>query len=126
MTDIFQRQVRLLHFAPESQLEPILKKQPNITYVSADLRSPQARVRLDITQMPFADSSFDVVICNHVLEHISADRLAMSEILRVLVPGGWALLQVPIAVTRARTESLVPRSGHRRAPHHRPRFSDRR
>jgi SAM-dependent methyltransferase len=105
MTDIFQRPVRLLHFAPESQLEPILTKQPNITYVSADLRSPLAEVRLDITKMPFADSSFDLVICNHVLEHIPNDRLAMSEILRVLVPGGWALLQVPIAATRARTES---------------------
>jgi SAM-dependent methyltransferase len=52
--------------------------------------------RLSIEELPFDDSSCDAVICNHVLEHVADDRKAMREILRVLRPGGWALLQVPI------------------------------
>jgi SAM-dependent methyltransferase len=53
--------------------------------------------------LPFADGTFDAVICNHVLEHVSDDRLALAELHRVLRPGGWALLQVPIALALERT-----------------------
>jgi len=67
----------------------------NLTYVTADLESPLADVKLDVQDMPFGDGEFDVVICNHVLEHVPDDRKALLEIYRVLKTGGFALLQVP-------------------------------
>jgi ubiquinone/menaquinone biosynthesis C-methylase UbiE len=50
---------------------------------------------MDIHKIPFPENHFDVVLCNHVLEHVADDILAMREIRRVLKPGGWAILQVP-------------------------------
>jgi len=64
-------------------------------YITADIESPLAKVKMDIHKMPFADRSFDVVLCNHVLEHVDNDIVAMQEIHRVLRPGGFAILQVP-------------------------------
>ncbi len=67
----------------------------NLTYITADLESPLADVKLDVQDMPFKDQEFDVVICNHVLEHVPDDRKAIREIFRVLGHGGLAILQVP-------------------------------
>ena len=103
-TSVFAYPIRMLHLAPEKNLERILRRCRNIRYVSADLMSSLASVHTDITALSFGDDIFDVVICNHVLEHIPDDRLAMREIIRVLKPGGWAILQVPIATSRAATE----------------------
>lgn len=103
-TLVFAQPVRMLHVAPERSLQRIFRRCKNIQYVSADLRSRLACVRTDITALSFADESFDVVICNHVLEHVPDDRCAMREIVRVLKPGGWAILQVPIAISRAATD----------------------
>jgi len=64
-------------------------------YITADIESPLAKVKMDIHQIPFGENHFDVVLCNHVLEHVRDDIKAMSEIKRVLKPGGWAILQVP-------------------------------
>ena len=66
-------------------------------YVSADLDSPLAMANVDITDLPFDDESFDLILCSHVLEHVHDDRLAMRELRRVLKPDGWALLLVPIS-----------------------------
>jgi len=69
-----------------------------------------------------ANQTYDVVIANHVLEHIDDDRLAMRELFRVLVPGGIALLTVPINPTRTETyedKSItdpVEREAHFNAP----------
>jgi ubiquinone/menaquinone biosynthesis C-methylase UbiE len=71
------------------------EKQHDTGYVTADLESPLAKVKMDIHRMPFPDNTFDAVLCNHVLEHVADDILAMREILRVMKPGGWAILQVP-------------------------------
>jgi len=54
--------------------------------------------RFDIQKTPFRDQTFDVVICNHVMEHVGDDSVAMAEVHRILKPGGWAMLQVPIAL----------------------------
>lgn len=68
----------------------------NLDYVTGDLLSPWADIKMDINAMPFEANTFDVVFCNHVLEHIPDDVHAMREIFRVLKPGGWSILQVPM------------------------------
>jgi Methyltransferase domain len=85
----------VLHVAPEGGIAARLRAMP-ITYVTTDLESPLAMRHDDLTALPDLDESFDIVICNHVLEHISDDRAAMREIRRVLRPGGLAVLQHPI------------------------------
>jgi SAM-dependent methyltransferase len=106
MTPVFEDKTRILHIAPERRLSRILSKRKNIDYVSGDLNPTRAQVRVDLTKIDFPDASFDVVICNHVLEHIPQDKIAMAEILRILRPGGWAMLQVPISPAIATREDL--------------------
>jgi len=102
-TDLFSRNSRLLHFAPEMCLEEKFKSTPCIDYVSADLSMPRAMEKVDITQTHFPDCSFDVILCSHVLEHIPDDAKAMRELYRVLTKGGWAILQVPMDHSRQDT-----------------------
>jgi SAM-dependent methyltransferase len=87
----------LLHVAPESQLSRLFQEADYINYLSADLSSPSAMVKMDITDIHYPDCSFDVIYCSHVLEHVSDDRRAMRELHRVLKADGWAILQVPIS-----------------------------
>jgi SAM-dependent methyltransferase len=87
----------MLHVAPEYQLSRLFQEADCIDYLSADLSSPTAMVRMDITDIQYPDASFDVIYCSHVLEHVSDDQRAMRELHRVLQPGGWAILQVPIS-----------------------------
>jgi ubiquinone/menaquinone biosynthesis C-methylase UbiE len=65
----------------------------NLNYISADLFSPIVDVKADILDLPFENESFDIIFCNHVLEHIEDDAKAMSELYRVLRPGGWGILR---------------------------------
>lgn len=91
---------RFLHFAPEPWLEGLLRAVPNLDYVSTDLSSPRAMTHADIRRLPYRDGAFDAIYCSHVLEHVEDDRRAMSELRRILAPGGFALLQVPITADR--------------------------
>ena len=95
-TDFFKKDYKVLHIAPEQEFLRKFKKQSNLDYTSADLYSPIVDVKADILDLPFADDSFDVIICNHVLEHIIDDQKAMSELYRVMKPNGWGILQVPM------------------------------
>jgi SAM-dependent methyltransferase len=97
------RPLCLLHIAPEPCFRRRLAAMPGLTYISGDIDSARAADRLDVTQIQHADATFDGVVCNHVLEHVPLDRLAMSELHRVLKPEGWAMLQAPIAWGRAET-----------------------
>lgn len=102
-TSILREPMKVLHIAPEPNLSRVLRGRSNLRYFTGDLFGPGVMTRLDIVSLPFADSTFDIVICNHVLEHVSDDRFAMAELHRVLKPQGWALLQVPIALALAQT-----------------------
>lgn len=102
-TNLFSKKLRFLHIAPESCFQVNFKKMTNLHYISADLSSPLAQVKMDITKIPYEDNYFDVIFCNHVLEHIPDDHQAMKELFRVLQPTGWAILQVPIDINRAQT-----------------------
>jgi SAM-dependent methyltransferase len=93
--DLLRPGMDVLHVAPEPPLQTRLRELPEARYVSGDLDSPLADVRLDVTDVQFADQSFDLVVCNHVLEHVPDDGRAMRELHRVLRPGGLAILLVP-------------------------------
>jgi len=95
------RKLRLLHVAPEKNLQEFLKNRTR--YTSVDLDSPRAKVKMDITDIRYPDNTFDAVICNHVLEHVPDDKKAMQELRRVLKPGGWAIIQVPLSSKLAKT-----------------------
>jgi hypothetical protein len=85
---------RLLHFAPEPLLDPVFARLPEVERTTADLYTP-ADLRLDITEMDLPDSSFELILCSHVLEHVPDDRAAMRELRRVLADGELALVLVP-------------------------------
>jgi len=95
-TDLFDGNSKsLLHIAPERLTSKLLAALPNIDYLSVDLDSELAMVKIDLTDIQYPDHSFDVIFCSHVLEHIEDDGKAMSEMYRILGPGGWAAVQVP-------------------------------
>lgn len=102
-TDLPNERLSMLHVAPEPALSAFLRELPNLEYLSADLNPDIAMVQLDITRIGYPEGNFDVVICNHVLEHIIDDAKAMRELYRVLRPGGWGILQVPISLALERT-----------------------
>jgi SAM-dependent methyltransferase len=102
-TNIFSDRLKILHFAPEAIIQKKLRSCSNLDYTSADLNSPLAMITLDITNIPYAQSSFDVILCSHVLEHIPDDVTAISELYRILKPDGWALILVPFNAERAET-----------------------
>lgn len=97
-TDLFTPPVkRMLHVSPERCFRDLLAAHPNIDYLSAELDAEwEAMEIMDITDIRHPDGSFDVIYCSHVLEHVPDDHRALSEFFRVLRPGGWALLAVPI------------------------------
>lgn len=102
-TDFFTKANKVLHFAPEQAFHKRFKKLDNIDYTTTDLNSPLAEVKADICNLPFKDGSFDIILCNHVLEHIPDDTKAMQELFRILKPGGWGIFQIPQDLKRAET-----------------------
>lgn len=102
-TDFFTAPKKMLHFAPEQAFYQQFRQQKNLDYTTTDLSSPLADVKADICNLPFYDNEFDVIFCNHVLEHIPDDTKAMQELFRVLKPGGWAVLQIPQDLSRETT-----------------------
>jgi predicted SAM-dependent methyltransferase len=106
-TDFFTSEAKkkVLHFAPEQAFYKLFRNQKNLEYTTTDLFSPLADVKADICNLPFLDNQYDVILCNHVLEHIPDDTKAMQELYRVLKPGGMAILQIPQDLNRATTFS---------------------
>lgn len=106
-TDFFtsKEKKKVLHFAPEQAFYKLFRNQKNLDYTTTDLLSPLADVKADICNLPFPDNQYDIILCNHVLEHIPDDTKAMMELYRVLKPGGMAILQIPQDLTRKDTFS---------------------
>jgi ubiquinone/menaquinone biosynthesis C-methylase UbiE len=95
-TDFFKNPLKVLHIAPELCFLGRFEALDNLEYITGDLESPLATIKMDIHQIPFPDNSFDVVFSNHVLEHVENDIEACKEINRVLKPGGWGIVQSPV------------------------------
>lgn len=102
-TDFFSAKKKVLHFAPEQAFYKRFKKMNNLEYITTDLNSPLADVKADICNLPFSDNEFDVILCNHVLEHIPDDTKAMYELYRILKPGGYGIFQIPQDLNRDKT-----------------------
>lgn len=102
-TDFFSYKLKVLHMAPEQSFYKRFRAMKNLDYTTCDLDSPIADVQADIQNLPFEDNSFDVIFCNHVLEHVDDDEKALSELFRIMKPGGWGILQVPIRYQQKKT-----------------------
>ena len=90
------KDARILHFAPEKNLSIRINKQYFSEYIKADLHpNNEGIISIDATKIPFEDAHFNLIIANHILEHIPDYTKALSEFFRVLKPGGIAILQTP-------------------------------
>jgi len=103
-TNFFKENLKFLHIAPEYCFIKLFKNMKNLDYTTGDLISPWADVKMDVHDIPFEDNHFDVVICNHVLEHVKDDKKVMKEFFRVMKKGGWGIFQVPIDYNNAYTK----------------------
>lgn len=95
--------LKVLHIAPEQCFHKRFKKQKNLDYLTGDLVSPLADLHFDLHEIPLEDNRFDVVFCNHVLEHVDDALQCMKELYRVMKPGGWGIMQVPQDFSRETT-----------------------
>ena len=97
---------RLLHIAPEACFIKRLRRMLDRAggeYVTADLESPLADLHFDVQQIPLEDGYADIIICNHLLEHVADDRRAIAELYRVMRHGGRGIVTVPVDMSRAQT-----------------------
>ncbi|MBX4993754.1 SAM-dependent methyltransferase [Rhizobium binae] len=104
LTPVFQRlnqaqPVRFLDIAPGRALTFWLKSHPHVFYRSCDMHLPEADDKADIHNLPYADESFDFVLCSHVLEHVEDPVRATAEIRRVLKQDSVAILMAPICLS---------------------------
>jgi len=93
----------VLHIAPEQCFHKRFKKQKNLNYLTGDIVSPIADLHFDLHKIPLAENRFDIVFCNHVLEHVDDADQCMKELYRVMKPGGWGIMQVPQDFSREET-----------------------
>ncbi len=109
-----ERELEVLHFAPEPCLETLFQHETRWRYLTADLYAP-AMVKEDITHLSFEADRFDLIICSHTLDHIPDDAKAMAELFRVLKPGGMALVISLVDPERAETRAGAPNGAPVRA-----------
>ncbi len=98
-----KKDLSVLHIAPEQCFHKKFKSQGNLNYLTGDLVSPIADLHFDLHDIPLEDNRFDVIFCNHVMEHVDDAIRCMSELHRVMKPGGWGIMQVPQDFTREET-----------------------
>lgn len=105
-TDILTNLPRVLHIAPEVCLMRRFRnayRDVADRYITADLESPLADMKMDIQAIPMPDCDVDVIFCNHILEHVDSDIKAMSEMYRVMRHGGWGVMLSPVDLNLAHT-----------------------
>lgn len=102
-TNFLTDSLKVLHIAPEQVFYKKFKSFTNWDYTTTDLYSPLADIKADICALPFEDETYDLILCNHVLEHISDDRKAMRELYRILKKGGTLIAQVPLEEGRLKS-----------------------
>ncbi len=102
-TNLFTDHLKVLHIAPEQCFLTKFRKMENLEYITADLSSPWADIHFDVHDIPFKDNYFDVIIANHLLEHVEDDHQVLEEFFRVMKPGGWGIFQVPQDYKREET-----------------------
>ncbi len=102
-TNFLKDPLKVLHVAPEICFIKRFEALPNLDYITGDIESPLAKIKMDLHDIPFEENTFDVTFCNHVMEHVEDDIHCMSELHRVLKPGGWAIIQSPMDVSRYTT-----------------------
>ena len=102
-TNFFSDSLRVLDVAPMPFLQSRWKKLSNLFYISTDISSPSAMVKTDLMFIGLGDDQFDCILCYHVLEHIPDDRQALRELLRIMNPGGWAIIQSALDPEREKT-----------------------
>jgi len=102
-TRFFIDELKVLDIGPVRCIQNRCRRMKNIEYLSGDLSSPIAMMRLDVTDIALPDGAFDCVFCYHVLEHVADDGKAMRELFRVLRPGGWAIVQSRLDPERPKT-----------------------
>ena len=111
-----------LHIAPEACLQPKLRQLAGSDYRTADLLRTDVDESFDVMAIPHADATFHAVYSSHVLQDVPDDIRAMAELFRVLKPGGWAILNVPVTAEVSvdhRDAPLLERSQRdRRPPEH--------
>jgi SAM-dependent methyltransferase len=88
--------LRLLQVSPDRPLERLLARE-GIERVSIDLDNPNVDLLMDVHALRFPDESFDAVLALHVVDAVADQPRALAELHRVLRPGGWAILQVPVS-----------------------------
>ncbi len=102
-SNFFTDDLKVMHIAPEQCFYKTFRKQKNIDYTTGDLESPLADLHFDLHKIPLEDNQYDVIFCNHVMEHVENDLQCLKELLRIMKPGGWGVFQVPIDTTRDTT-----------------------
>ena len=103
-TDFFTKpDLKVMHIAPEQCFHKTFKNQKNLDYTTGDLVSPIADLHFDLHNIPLEDDQYEVIFCNHVMEHVDDDLRCMQELYRIMKPGGWGILQVPIDTNRDET-----------------------
>lgn len=103
-TDFFSKKdLKVMHIAPEQCFHGRFKKQTNLDYTTGDLMSPIADIHFDLHKIPLEDNTYEVIFCNHVMEHVKDDLQCMKELYRIMKPGGWGIMQVPIDASRSET-----------------------
>jgi SAM-dependent methyltransferase len=102
-TNFFSSPHKMLHIAPEQCFYKLFKSQENLNYTTGDYNSPIADIHFDLHNAPFNNNSFDVIFCNHVLEHVEDADKCMRELYRIMSVGGWGIFQVPLDTARQTT-----------------------
>lgn len=103
-SDFFTKpNLKVMHIAPEQCFHKLFKNQKNLDYITGDLVSPIADLHFDLHQIPLEDNQYEIIFCNHVMEHVTDDLKCMQELYRIMKPGGWGIFQVPIDTNRNTT-----------------------